>query len=118
MGRLLPVQSTRGAVLLGVAWGLLPCGLLYAALLSAVSLASPWKGSVAMFLFGVGTLPAMIVSGFGLQRLGSSWKRGWVRRLGGVLVVASGVWICWMALGDLAFEGAGHHACCVASRAM
>ncbi len=117
VARLLPVQSLSGAALLGIAWGLLPCGLLYAALLQAVSLASPLKGMFAMALFGVGTLPAMIASGMGVGRFSQSIPRAWPRRIGGALVIASGAWICWMAVGDLVFDRAPA-ACCVASRAV
>ncbi|WP_350284849.1 sulfite exporter TauE/SafE family protein [uncultured Croceitalea sp.] len=39
--------------------GLLPCGLVYMALLGAVALGNPWQGSLYMTLFGMGTIPLM-----------------------------------------------------------
>lgn len=44
--------------------GLLPCGMVYAALVPALSLANPVEGALYMLLFGLGTLPLLI--GFNL----------------------------------------------------
>ncbi len=39
--------------------GLLPCGLVYLALIGALSAEHYWQGAVFMFFFGLGTAPAM-----------------------------------------------------------
>lgn len=44
--------------------GLLPCGMVYAALVPALSLANPGEGALYMLIFGLGTLPLLI--GFNL----------------------------------------------------
>ncbi len=49
---------------LGLLWGLLPCGLVYAALLLAGATGQPFQGALAMFLFGLGTVPAMVGMGW------------------------------------------------------
>jgi sulfite exporter TauE/SafE len=49
-----------GRLLLGLGWGLLPCGLVYTMLLTAGSTGNVLAGSTTMLAFGVGTLPAML----------------------------------------------------------
>ena len=42
--------------------GFLPCGLVYMALIGAIAASSPAKGSLYMFLFGLGTVPMMSIA--------------------------------------------------------
>ncbi len=49
----------RQPLLLGAVMGLIPCGLVYAVLVIAASLPSPWHAALAMIAFGLGTLPAL-----------------------------------------------------------
>ncbi|HEY8934105.1 MAG TPA: sulfite exporter TauE/SafE family protein [Cyclobacteriaceae bacterium] len=54
-------KKTTGAVmLLGMINGFLPCGLTFIALMFCIALRTPWEGFIYMFLFGLGTLPAML----------------------------------------------------------
>lgn len=46
---------------LGLLNGLLPCGTLYIALIGAVALGTAWQGALYLFVFGLGTLPLMLV---------------------------------------------------------
>jgi len=48
---------------LGVVLGLLPCGLLYAALSVAASTANPMAGGTAMLAFCIGTMPSLVSIG-------------------------------------------------------
>ena len=50
-------------VRLGLLLGLLPCGMIYAALSVAAASASPWRGAVLMLAFGAGTLPGLVSIG-------------------------------------------------------
>jgi sulfite exporter TauE/SafE len=52
-----------GSFLFGVAMGLLPCGLLYAALVGACALATPLRGAAGMLSFGLGTTPLLAAIG-------------------------------------------------------
>ena len=64
------VKSNRisGYFLLGMANGLLPCGMVYLAIAGAVTADSVLNSMLFMFLFGVGTMPAMLALGvFGLR---------------------------------------------------
>ncbi len=54
-----------GLTLLGSAMGLLPCGLSFAAFARALASASPWAGGVMALVFGIGTLPGLLVLGTG-----------------------------------------------------
>lgn len=66
--------SAGGGFLLGVTLGFLPCGFLYAALVSAASLGNPLQGALAMMLFGLGTVPALVVVGVAGQVAGRQWR--------------------------------------------
>ena len=53
-----------GTLLLGVANGLLPCGMVYIALTGAMATAKISDAATFMFLFGLGTLPLLFVFNF------------------------------------------------------
>lgn len=59
----------------GALMGFIPCGMLYAALMMAATLADPFSGMVAMWLFVMGTLPALLCAGAGAQFLKKYWPR-------------------------------------------
>ena len=63
-------------LLTGIAWALLPCGLLYAALFLTASGGSPLTGGLAMALFAIGTLPATYASALTLLRLRQTRTKG------------------------------------------
>ena len=48
-----------GALVGGGLNGLLPCGLVYAAVVAATPLGDPWTSAAFMAAFGVGSLPAL-----------------------------------------------------------
>jgi uncharacterized protein len=75
-GFALPLAPTLRGYPLGVALGFLPCGVLYAALATAVSTASPLYGALAMFCFGVGTVPALFAVGLFGAAAGHRFRRG------------------------------------------
>jgi uncharacterized protein len=59
-------QSQAAPFFIGLINGLLPCGMVYAALLTAISLGGIRETALYMFLFGLGTIPLLImVSIFG-----------------------------------------------------
>ena len=53
-------KSSLSMLAMGMLNGLLPCGLTYIALTYCLSMQKMYEGPVFMFLFGIGTLPAMI----------------------------------------------------------
>jgi uncharacterized protein len=60
-GSLLQSKSTGSLFLLGLLNGLLPCGLVYLVIAGAIAAATPQQGSLYMAVFGMGTLPLMLV---------------------------------------------------------
>jgi sulfite exporter TauE/SafE len=77
---------------LGMVWGWLPCGLVYAALIGAAATGHAVSGAVFMACFGLGTLPALLAaSGFGAQ-LGAFLALRSARRAAGVLLLVFGFW--------------------------
>lgn len=61
LGKLLGSQpGAVGQFAIGLVNGLLPCGLVYAALAGAGGTGSPWGGALFMVIFGLGTLPMML----------------------------------------------------------
>ncbi|MFK5948866.1 MAG: sulfite exporter TauE/SafE family protein [Methylococcales bacterium] len=58
--RLIPVSSRTQAYLFGMVWGWLPCGLVYAALALAATTGDPYRASLTMLAFGLGTLPSVL----------------------------------------------------------
>ena len=44
----------------GLINGLLPCGMVYMALVVAIGMQSPWLGAAYMFFFGIGTIPLLM----------------------------------------------------------
>jgi len=56
----LPADSVPRALGLGAVWGWLPCGMVYAVLLTAMATADVRQGALVMLAFGLGTLPNML----------------------------------------------------------
>lgn len=80
LGALLHNRSFSALFLLGMLNGLLPCGLVYMALISSVATGNPGEGAFFMVMFGMGTLPAMSAVAF-VKNLISITLRNRARRL-------------------------------------
>lgn len=85
-------QSTHWGTpaLLGMIWGLIPCGFLYAAQIKAAETGTLWQGATTMVAFGVGTMPVMLGVGFSTSFL-SRDRRSQLFRLGGWVTLTIGV---------------------------
>jgi len=59
--RLLPVNHSAKAFLIGLLWGWLPCGMVYAALAWSLSAGGGANGAALMAAFGLGTMPMLFV---------------------------------------------------------
>lgn len=71
---------------MGMANGLLPCGPVYAMAVGTLAAASPWMGAGAMALFGLGTIPVLVVLGLGAGRVGPKLQKKF-NSLGAVVVL-------------------------------
>ncbi len=76
-----------GRLLLGLCWGLLPCGLVYSILLTAAATGTPLSGAMVMFTFGLGTLPSMLGMSLAVPALATLLSDRWARRLMGAAMV-------------------------------
>jgi hypothetical protein len=81
----------------GLFLGLLPCGLLYSAVLAAVARGGALEGALALTLFGLGTAPALL--GLSLADELLARRRALLNRLSQVFVLAMGAWFLWTGLG-------------------
>lgn len=89
--RFIPVTTFPRAFILGGLWGLLPCGLVYSALLYSFSVSTWWMGAIVMFFFGLGTLPALLLVGSAMQSYQYFLSNWWMRQLSGLTLVIFGV---------------------------
>ena len=76
--------------LLGMAWGLIPCGFLYTAQIIAAETSSPGAGAMTMVVFGLATLPVMLGVGVSAGLL-SRDRRSQLFRMGGWVTLTIGV---------------------------
>lgn len=105
---LLPVNSLPRALGLGLLWGLLPCGLVYSILLVAAASAQAVDGALIMLAFGLGTTPAMLLTGLGAARLSQLMQQRRTRLGAGLLIVILGLLTIAMPVMATLFSGAGH----------
>lgn len=68
-------------LVLGMANGLLPCGLVYLALAGAISTGNLLLGMAFMFVFGLGTFPAMLTLTLGSNMVSTRIRRHFQRAL-------------------------------------
>ena len=90
--KMLPVKSMPQAVLAGMAWGWLPCGLVYSILVSALAAGSATSGAALMLAFGLGTLPNLLGMGLFARQIQPFMQQLWVRRAAGLMVAGFGIW--------------------------
>ncbi len=80
MAKLLGQNSRSALYGIGMLNGLLPCGLVYMAVVGAVSTGSPERGAAYMALFGLGTIPLMLSLALAGQFIDLKWRNR-LRRL-------------------------------------
>ncbi len=79
-------HSFFSTLALGLLWGFLPCGLVFAMLVVSARTQTAWGGALTMLAFGLGTIPTLL--GFGLAaNLLSPKLRGRLQILSGVLIL-------------------------------
>ena len=94
LGRLGP----RAPVVLGVGWALMPCGLLYSALLVASLSAHAFEGAAVMALFSLGTSVSLTAGPWLLLRLRGARSGAWAIRLAGLALALTSGWAIWMGI--------------------
>ncbi|MCD6732530.1 MAG: sulfite exporter TauE/SafE family protein [Burkholderiaceae bacterium] len=89
--RLLGATSVPGAFAAGVAWGWVPCGMVYGVLAAALVSGSAAQGALLLLAFGIGTLPNLLALGLAAQRISRWFALPSARLAAGSLIVAFGV---------------------------
>ncbi len=95
--RVYPPRSLPQALGAGLAWGWIPCGMVYAALPLALVAGGPLQGAAVMLAFGIGTLPNMVAVDVAVVRLGradhavAAGVRAWLKPAAGAVIVVFGV---------------------------
>lgn len=90
LSRVLGKGGPTNLFYIGLLNGLLPCGLVYMAIAGAVTSSNLWQSSLYMALFGVGTIPLMLLTALSGQFVNLSWRRR-LRKLMPVLLAAFAV---------------------------
>jgi len=90
--RFVPIKSARDALLVGMVWGWLPCGLVYSALIYAGTQANTAGSALTMLSFGIGTLPSMLATGLFAREIQQFIQKKWLRSLSASLMIAFGLW--------------------------
>lgn len=104
--RLVHAGGIGGPLLAGFAWGFLPCGMVFGALFYAMLSGSGPGGAMVMAGFGLGTIPAVVGTAFGIASLRSLGRRPSVR-------VAAGTGLIAIAALSVVVPSAGWEGLCI-----
>ncbi len=100
--KLMPVNTLPKALLYGIIWGWLPCGLVYFVLIWALTAGDAIDGALTMLAFGLGTLPTLMTAGFMASWLTRFARSSRTRQVVGLLIIL-------MAIGSLFIPMSHHH---------
>lgn len=103
--RLMPVVHIPQALALGAVWGWLPCGLVYSMLAWSLTQSGPTQGALLMAAFGLGTLPALLVTGVAAHGMGRLIRHPATRAIAALTIIAFALWQLWSLLPS---SGHGH----------
>lgn len=101
--RLMPLDSGTKAYTYGLLWGFLPCGLVYSTLSWSLASGGASAGALLMFMFGLGTLPALLAFGAATNALTQLKNQLWFRYSAASLLAIYGIYTIWLALQRLVF---------------
>jgi len=89
--RTLTRSGVGNSILAGSLWGLVPCGMVYAVLSASLVSGNATNGALLMLVFGLGTLPNLMLLGMSGQWLAKASRNLVVRRCAGLLIIGFGV---------------------------
>lgn len=98
------LRADRGTPLvMGVLWALLPCGLLYSALMVAALAGGPLQGAAVMVSFVAGSATVLWLGPWLWFKMGRQGRLAlgsgsWGVRLAGLTLAATSAWGLWMGL--------------------
>jgi len=92
--------SPLSPYLLGLLWGLLPCGLVLTALVTAIASKSAINGAINMLIFGIATIPSL----FAVKWLATKTNsRTWSRSLASIVMMFFGFQFAMRGFAALGF---------------
>jgi sulfite exporter TauE/SafE len=91
-------SDLAGRVAMGLAWGLMPCALIYSVLPLALLAGGAWQGSLVMLAFGLGTVPNLLATGVLVNRAGRLASGRAMRHAAAVAMIAFGMLGIWRVL--------------------
>jgi len=86
-----PIRSISHALIAGILWGWLPCGLVYSELFLAMSANSISQVALIMWSFGIGTLPVLLGLGYVSTNFIAHLQKQWVRTTAGTIIFCFGI---------------------------
>lgn len=90
MGKLLGKGSRSAPFALGLMNGLLPCGLVYAALVLAAASGTFSQGMLIMGVFGISTIPALFATAIAGVFMKPAWRHQ-IHMISGVILIGLGL---------------------------
>lgn len=104
-----PIKTFFGSYLAGLAWGLLPCGMVYMAFAMSLGVENPLGAPLVMLFFGLGTLPMMITLSISGNFFGSFFTSPIARKVaGGIVLLMTIFYMGSMLMNDLGKGGMDH----------
>lgn len=106
-----PIKTSFGAYIAGMAWGLMPCGMVYMAFTMSLGVEKVLYAPLVMLFFGLGTLPMMLTLSISGNFFGGFFSSPQARKVaGGIVLLMTLYYMGSMLMGDLGKGGhAGHH---------
>ena len=105
--KLVPVNTPVKALLYGLIWGWLPCGMVYFVLVWALTSGSASQGAMTMAAFGLGTLPSLLAAGLTATWLRRFTRSQLTRQIAGATVIMMAAAMLVMPMGH---KGTHRHA--------
>jgi hypothetical protein len=104
-------SPATGAVVLGLATPLLPCGPLYLMMGLAMVAGSAWRGVGFMLAFGLGTVPLLWLLQTNYRWIRLKFPPVWIARSQTAVALVAAVLIAWRLRGTLGLAAPGFGSC-------
>lgn len=91
-------KISGGYFYIGMLWALMPCGLLYSALIIASFNGNPLGGAISMAAFAAGSAVSLFLAPWLWLKLKTTLVEPYGMRLAGLLLSSASAWAIWMSL--------------------
>jgi hypothetical protein len=105
----LPLTNPFQAILIGIFWGFLPCGLVYSALAYSATAPTVTDSVLRMTAFGIGTLPAVGFMGGFASTLKVWLQKPAVKQLAALLLLVLALWTVFPVMVQMNSTTGHHH---------